>query len=149
MARGQKTCSKCGVATGPRAFKCPSCQTPFTFKKDVEGVSLAQMRQQRTGEAQQTDFDWRTLQRGDRIKVIQGSGPYFKLEDADPINMGYAGKFTVLYLTADCIHATGNPKEGEQARCVIYMGKPGLSKYGVYREPHKVVKLKQKKAKNV
>lgn len=141
MGRGQKSCSKCGATTGPRSFNCPACKAPFEFKTDAP--SLAKMRTKRNSEGAVRECNWKELVRGDRIKVVQGSGPYFPT-DADPVNMGYAGKFTVLWITKDAIHAVGNKKES--GHCVIYMGEPVfVEETGVQREPHKIIKLKQRK----
>ncbi len=158
MARGQKTCPN-GHANGPRAKHCSTCNHEFAFKdktapvapvvkqKKKRGVSAATLK--RHHEGVRVECDWRSLVRGDRIKVMQGSGPYFPIEGGDPINMGYAGKFVVLYITKDCIHATGNSKEGDSARCVIYMGEPNFNEEtGIQREPHRVIKLKQRKQEN-
>jgi len=113
----------------------------------VEGISLAQMRARQAKETPQPSFDWRELKRGDRIKVVQSTGPYLPRENDDPIHVGYAGKFTVLGLGKDVIHATGNKREGDSAHCVIYVGPEMMSEYGVYRVPHKIIKLKPRKEK--
>ena len=148
MGRGHKTCPQCKTQTGPRALKCKNCSHVFIFKADKDEApktGRVSLETKLTGIEKVTDFDWKQLVRGDRIKVVQGSGPYFPVENSDPIPMGYAGKFTVLYIMKDGIHAYGNPKEGEGARCFIWMGEEGLSKHGVYRVPHKIIKLKPRK----
>ncbi len=33
MPKGQKTCSKCGTNTGPRAFNCPKCGESFNIQR--------------------------------------------------------------------------------------------------------------------
>lgn len=153
MGRGQKLCPN-GHPNGPRAFHCSTCNHEFAFKnkttvpvvnigKQRRSMSVAKLKARVHGTP--VECDWRTLVRGDRIKVVQGTGPYLPIDGGDPIGMGYAGKFVVLYITKDAIHATGNSKEGENAHCVIYVGEPGFSKYGIYREPHRVIKLKQRR----
>lgn len=140
MGRGQKTCKKCGSTTGPRAFKCPSCGEAFEFKDKVPSIFKP--------EKGESVFDWKTLIRGDRIRVIAGSGPYYPKNAAreEDIPMGYYGKFTVRYLDEDGIHAYGNAKEGEQSHCYIFMNEEasGPSKTGMMRVPHKIVKLRKK-----
>ena len=32
LGRGKKACDKCGTVTGPRAYMCKNCNTPFMFK---------------------------------------------------------------------------------------------------------------------
>lgn len=140
MGRGQKTCKSCGTHTGPRAFKCPKCGEPFEFKDKVPSCFKP--------EKGESVFDWRTLVRGDRIRVIAGSGPYYPKNSQrdEDIPMGYYGKFTVRYLDENGIHAYGNVKEGEQSHCYIFMNPEasGLSKTGMMRVPHKIVKLRKK-----
>ena len=143
--RGNKLCPSCGTGNGPRSHYCKSCQHPFAIKSGKGTPSLAAMRAKRSGVIKERGFDWRELRRGDRIKVVQGTGPYLPVENADPVNMGYSGDFAVLYITKDHIIATGNKKEGESAYCAIYMGEPGDSPYGLYREPHKIIRLKPRK----
>lgn len=146
MGRGHKNCSSCGFSTGPRSFRCPNCQTPFEFKEK----GIAQLRKQLENKTEQkvVDFDWRTLQRGERIRVISGSGPYWPAsgERQENIPMGYHGKFTVRYVDKDGIHAVGNKKEAN-GHSFIYMGEPKLSKSGLFKEPHKIVRLKPRKEK--
>ncbi len=142
MSRGKKICKNCGISCGPRSLACPKCGIKFIFKDK----SPAQILDKIMGNIpSKTLCDYKTLERGDRIKVIQGSGPYFKSkETGENIPMGYTGKFKVLYVDKNYIHATGNKKEGVNARCLIYVGPPQQSQYGVWKEPHKVVKLKRK-----
>ncbi len=141
MARGSKKCPNCGTATGPRSFKCSECNYAFEFKDP----SVHAIRKKLDG-TKAVKCDWRQLVRGDRIRVIQGSGPYFqpKEEGSEKIQMGYAGKFTVLFITKEAIHAIGNKKES--GHCVIYMGESTFNEEtGIQREPHKIIKLKPRK----
>lgn len=140
MSRGEKICKNCGHGCGPRSFKCKHCGHAFVFKEvdativKVEGA-----------DNEPAKIDWKALQRGDRIKV--GGGPVWpaKEEGGENIPMGYRGKFTVVGIIKDAILATGNNKEGETARCIIYMGEPCISKYGMQKLPHRIIKLKPRK----
>jgi hypothetical protein len=142
MGRGQKTCKGCGAATGPRAFKCAKCGQAFSFKAEsVLGATRGIQQPEKV-------CDWKSLQRGDRIKVIAGSGPYWPakadVEGAENIHMGYYGKFTVKSIHKDGIIACGNKKEGAWATCFIYMAEPKQAESGIMRVAHKVVKLTPK-----
>ena len=136
MPRGQKTCSKCGEATGPRSFVCPKCGQPFSFKpkflRPEKGQDIP---------------DWRKLRRGDEIKVIAGSGPIWETEDED-INMGYNGKFIVHGMDVDGLHAYPTGKTAESGHCYIYMAEPKQGKHGTQLKPHKIILLKSENSEN-
>jgi hypothetical protein len=84
-------------------------------------------------------FDWRELQKGDRIKAT--GGPY-SVVDGEFIPMGCRGKFTVIGLDKNGIIAYGT-KEG--GFCHIWMGRDEQNKLtGVWRTKHRLAKLKQK-----
>jgi hypothetical protein len=134
--RGQKICPKCQTPTGPRAFTCKAqgCNHIFISKKDTS-VS-AQEKRTHTGIK---NFDWRSLQKGDKIKVT--NGPYY-LRDNDLIPMGYRGKFSVESIDDKGILAWGIDKSGGIAH--IYMGEDYENKEtGVFKTKHKILKLKR------
>lgn len=132
MGRGHKTCKDCGATTGPRAHNCPACGKAFTFKNDTVAVDKT--------------FNWRHLENGDLIKVVSGSGPYYDGEE-ERIPMGYHGIFRVKYVDDKGIHAYP-VKARESGHCYIYMGDEVKESIGgLVQKPHKVRKVKQKKAK--
>lgn len=143
-----KKCSK-GHNSGVRAKACVECGEIFERKvKLISQEKQADIRATKDGDI---SFDWATLQKGDRIKSLKGHGPYTVVEkdllgngilSKERVAMGYYGKFKVIEVQEDGILAIGNHREGENATCFIYMGTPCLSPYGIYREPHKLVKLK-------
>lgn len=131
MAKGKKTCDKCGTETGPRAYICKNCNTPFVFK--------AQSKEKRNTKIIR-NVNWRELQKGDRIKV--NGGPYF-VSRGDFIPMGYRGRFVVESIDADGILAWGLDRHTGFAH--IYMGGDIQNKEtGVWKTAHKLIKLKQK-----
>jgi hypothetical protein len=86
-------------------------------------------------------FDWRELQKGDRIKAT--GGPY-SVVDGEFIPMGCRGKFTVLGVDNNGIIAYG-VKEG--GFCHIWMGKDEHSKLtGLWRTKHRLAKLQSKES---
>jgi ribosomal protein L40E len=131
MAKGQKTCDNCGSSTGPRAYICKKCNTPFVFKvKSKEKRNTKIIR----------DFNWRELVKGDRIKV--NGGPYF-VSKGEFIPMGYRGRFVVESLDSNGILAWGLDKH--QGFCHIYMsGDIQNKETGVWKTAHKLLKLKPK-----
>lgn len=133
MGKGQKSCNKCGATTGPRAYMCPKCNTPFIFKhKSREDTNTRIIHK----------FNWRELVAGDKIKVT--GGPYYVDNTQQFIPMGHRGKFIVEKIDDNGIFAwaTGNKKGGFS---YIYMGKDYQDKEtGIWKTKHKLLKLKQK-----
>jgi hypothetical protein len=131
MAKGQKTCEKCGTTTGPRAYMCKNCNAPFVFKaKSKEAKNTKVIR----------DVNWRELVKGDRIRVA--GGPYF-VSRGEFIPMGYRGRFVVESIDDQGIRAYGLDKFS--GFCHIYMGGDVQNKEtGVWKIKHKLMKLKQK-----
>jgi hypothetical protein len=145
LKRGQKECPKCHRVTGPRAKLCPNakCKHEFEFKHKIFKKEKGQQ------------VDWKSLRRGDRVKVLQVGGPHWECEqdhgaEGDTsfkpkgfkIPMGYSGFFMVSSVLADGFYAYGYKLKGEKVDAglsFIYMGKPGLSpKTGIIRRPHKI-----------
>ena len=61
LKRGQKLCPKCGEVQAARQCECKHCGY--------------QMRQRKN--KTQTVHDWTELEKGDFIKVFQGTGSYY------------------------------------------------------------------------
>jgi len=131
LGKGKKACPECGTITGPRAYVCKNCNHIFIFKMShKEKKTIKAIR----------DFDWRQLEKGDRIKV--GGGPYF-LNNGELIPMGYRGRFVVEAIDNHGIRAFGLDKH--QGFCHIYMGPNTQNKEtGVWKQAHKLMKLKKK-----
>lgn len=136
MPKGQKTCSNCGNLTGPRAYMCKNCNTPFAFKptsKEKKNTKIVR------------DFNWRDLKAGDKIKV--SGGPYF-VSHGDFIPMGYRGKFMVEGIDDTGIKAWGLDKSTGFAH--IYMGRDWQNPItGVWKTKHKLLILRPKENKNL
>jgi len=132
MPRGKKICPKCNKENGARTAKC-LCGHIFYVSTKLKKPKRKRKRRRKLYE----DVDWTTLERGQYIKVIIGSGPYWLLRDGERYPMSYNGKFVVDYLDKDGIHAYPIDKKNS-GHCYIYMGKPMKSSVGVHRLPHKV-----------
>ena len=134
MPKGKKTCDKCGTMTGPRAYMCPNCQTPFVF--------AAQSKEKKNTRIIR-NFDWKELQTGEKIKV--NGGPYY-VKSGEFIPMGYRGKFTVVSVDHEGI--VGYSEKG--GYCHIYMGRDKqCPETKVWKTKHKLLVLKQKKLQTV
>lgn len=132
MPKGQKTCDKCGTSTGPRAFICKKCNSPFVFSvKSKESRTTKIIR----------DVDWRTLSKGDRIRV--GGGPYYVNNQQEFVPMGYRGRFVVDSIDDKGVRAFGLDKFS--GFCHIYMGPDYQNpETKVWKIKHKLLKLKPK-----
>lgn len=131
MPRGKKTCSSCSFETGPRTHHCPKCNTPFIFKnKSREDRNTKIIR----------NINWKELTKGDKIKVA--GGPFF-VHRGDFIPMGYRGKFLVEKVDENGIVAWGLDKNA--GFCHIWMnGDIQNKETGIWKTPHKILKLKPK-----
>jgi len=135
LGKGKKACEKCGKVTGPRAYFCKGCNTPFVFKaKSKEAKNTKIIR----------DFNWKELVKGDKIKVA--GGPYYLSHGQEFIPMGYRGRFIVESVDEHGIRAYGLDKFS--GFCHIYMGVDIQNKEtGVWKIKHKMIKLKPKEVK--
>lgn len=131
LGKGKKACEKCGAVTGPRAYMCKQCNTPFVFKaKSKESKNTKIIK----------DFNWRELVKGDRIRVA--GGPYY-VSRGEFIPMGYRGRFVVDSIDEHGIRAFGLDKHA--GFCHIYMGPDVQNKETkVWKIKHKLLKLKLK-----
>ena len=129
--RGQKVCPSCGTTTGPRAYSCKNCNHVFVFKatsKEHKNTKIIR------------NFDWKSLKKGDKIKV--SGGPYY-LHEGELIPMGYRGKFIVEAVDSKGIQAFGIDKTCGFAH--IYMGEDYQNAdTGIWKTKHKLLKLKLK-----
>lgn len=129
MPKGKKTCDNCGTLTGPRAYMCPNCNTPFSFK--------VQSREKKNTKLIR-NFNWRELEPGDKIKST--GGPYY-VKGSDFIPMGYRGKYTVVNIDQEGIVAYSS----KGGYCHIYMGPDKqCPETKVWKTKHKLIKLKIK-----
>ena len=125
---GQKACSSCDELNGVRAFECKNCGTEFKMKKARRGHKKKHVE------------DFTTLQKGDLIRVVGGSGNYWVAENGDKHYFTDRGKYIVRYIEKDGIMATG-PQGGTD---FLYMGKLTRSPLlnNMWRSPHKIILLK-------
>lgn len=122
--KGKKTCPVCGFLNALRSSKCKGADCDHKFYET---------------EDEKNHVDWRTLQRGQMIRVLQGSGPVARTRDIEEC-IGSYGKFIVFNVTTDGIMSYGS--------CgleFIYMGEEREGKLpGVILKPHKIRLVKQK-----
>ena len=125
--RGQKICENCGCANGVRAYECKQCDYPFKMKK------------YRKGNKKRPVEDHTTLQRGDLIRVVGGSGSFHTDYNGERTYLVDRGKYTVNDTDNNGIYAYG--KTGFN---YLYMGKscPSPMLDTITKAPCKIILLK-------
>ena len=79
--RGQKICPKCNCVNGVRSFVCKNCDHEFKMKKGRRGPRKIPVK------------NHQSLIKGDKIRVVGGSGPFY----TDRYGESFGEKFNVLY----------------------------------------------------
>ncbi len=127
IKRGQKLCTHCNTVNGVRSFECKNCGQAFKMKKGPKGIRKKKIE------------DFKSLQRGDWIKVVGGSGPYYTDRDGEKYYMVDRGKYIVEYTDSEGIHAYGDTGYN-----YLYMGKrcPSPIMDSLVRSPCKIMLLK-------
>ena len=125
--RGQKVCVHCNVVNGVRSYECKNCGQAFKMRKGPKGIRKKRVE------------DHRNLVKGQVIKVVGGSGPYYTDEYGEKQYMVERGKYTVSHTDNEGIHAYG--KTGYN---YLYMGKrcPSPMLDSITRSPCKILLLK-------
>lgn len=126
VKRGQKLCSECGTINGVRAFVCKNCEAEFKMKKGRKRPRKKQVE------------DFKTLERGDTIRVVGGSGPYYTGEDGERSYLIDRGKYTVISTDDNGIQVYGPNGYG-----YLYMGKikPSPLLASITQAPCKILKV--------
>ena len=131
--KGQKTCDKCQTKTGPRTKICKKCGEHFVFKLQLRNKV-------KTNELK----DWKSLDRGDVVKSIQGHGPYWITSEGERESCGYYGLFRVRRVEENGIGAYPyGTKQKHGGYHFIYMGQEEESISGTISRSHKLELVKQ------
>lgn len=132
LKRGQKLCNNCNNINGARSHTCKHCGSEFVSNNKGKTVKTKK-RPKKFEEVS----DWKSLNDGDKIKVIGRSGNYYIGDDGDRQYLTDAGVYTV------------KDKDDYGLRVYdggygyIYMGPEKRSDIipNMYRSPHKIVKV--------
>lgn len=126
--RGQKKCSSCNTINGVRSFECKHCGAQFKMKKFKRGLTKTLIK------------DHTILKKGDAIRVIGGSGPYYEGADGVRIYFVERGKYCV-----DRVDENGIFAFSESGFDYLYMGKICKSKIldSIIKAPCKVLLLRK------
>tara|TARA_R110002020_G_scaffold360633_5_gene573411 strand:+ start:606 stop:1031 length:426 start_codon:yes stop_codon:yes gene_type:complete len=139
LKRGQKLCKSCKVVNAARSRLCKNCGKPFVSKNTPIKNEVK---------------DWKSLERGDSLRVVQGTGPYFvcsmdseESEVGEKIYMGCKGKYEVVEVVRDGLLCVGTGKKNRGVE-FVYMGERSISQItGIIKSPHRIVKLRTRKRK--
>ena len=134
-----KQCPQCNKQSGVRTLSCECGHKFAESRKKVVDESVASIKGGVRKSRNAPVANFKELKAGERIKVA-GGGSYWMNKDGQRIYIGYRGRFTVKAVDQNGIYAYGNKKEGEQSMCYIWMGRNLLSKAGVHRRAHKVLR---------
>ena len=132
LKRGQKLCKNCNQINGARAHTCKHCNNEFK-SGSVSKNKPGKIRKKKKFEE---ITDWKSLQCGDRIKVVSRSGNYFVNEAGEKQYLTDGGIYTVKdkdesgLIVYDCGYG------------YIYMGPETKSDTipNMYRSPHKILR---------
>lgn len=137
LKRGQKRCKKCGEINAARSQVCKGCNERFISKNTPLKNEVK---------------DWTTLEKGDQLKVVQGTGPYFicsrdndEGNQGDKIYMGARGVYKVISLREDGIIAYGISKKNGGYDFIYMGGKSYCHATGITKAPHRIIKMKPKR----
>lgn len=136
LKRGQKICKACQFINAARQRVCTNCDQEFILK----GAPI-----------KNEVIDWKTLDKGDYIKVVQGTGPYYiskkdneQYNVGEKICMGDTGVYKVVDHNEDGILSFG-ASPNNSGFTYLYMGKKQKSTdTGIYLEPYRIIKIKRK-----
>lgn len=127
LGRGKKLCIHCNVINGVRSFECKNCGQAFKMKKAPKGIRKKKIE------------DFNSLQKGDWIRVVGGSGPYYTDRYGERTYLVDRGKYKVERTDQYGIHAYG-----DSGYNYLYMGErcPSPMMDSIVRSPCKILLLK-------
>ena len=137
LKRGQKRCKQCKSINAARQRICVECGKAFQLKNTPIKNEIK---------------DWKSLQKGDTFRIINGTGSYYILtrdcgegEIGDKIFMGAKGKCIVKAVGENGIHAWSLTSPGNSHYEFIYMGKDNFSKeVEIHQRASRIIKIKYK-----
>ena len=138
LKRGQKLCKHCGAINAARSSKCNTCGKPFISKNTPIKNEVK---------------DWRALEKGDWLRVVQGTGPYYicsrdseEGQRGEKIYMGARGVYRVVEVkpTGILVYGIGKKNSGYD---FVYMGDEETicGSTGIVRKAHRIVRSPNKR----
>ena len=137
LSRGHKRCPKCQTVNAARQRVCVYCRTEFRIKNTPLRHEIK---------------DWKSLERGELFRVINGTGPYWMASDdshdrqeGEKLFIGCKGKYKVDNISSQGIGAW-KISGGHSRYEFVYMGKDEFSKdLNIHKTAHRIVKINNKR----
>lgn len=135
VKRGQKMCPECGGINGARQHLCKYCEFKFPINKHTNANLIE---------------NWKELKRGDTIKVLKGSGPYYYDSSGVRTYLADAGPYLVQDMDDKGLMCFGIGKRN-YGFAYLYMGKEQKSPIfsQIQREPHRIIKVRAERRDNI
>ena len=135
LKRGQKLCKNCNGINGARSHTCKHCSHEFHISKNKNPEKIKKKKKLKKYQS----IDWKTLVKGDKIKVVGRSGNYYVNSNGDKQYLTDSGIYTI-YSHDDnglVVYGTNN------GFGYIYMGleQPSNLIPNMFRSPHKIYKV--------
>jgi len=124
MSKGKKVCTECSTPNGVRSFNCKNCGHAFQMKKSRKKRKVLVS-------------DYTSLEKGDVIHVVGGSGSYYTKDDGQKQYMIDRGEYKVQDIRGEGIVVYSQAGGYNY----IYMGKIRKSKTldGITNAPCKIL----------
>lgn len=126
-----KVCPDCQEKCHARLAECKECG--FVFYKKKRSIIE----------------DWKSLQRGDRIRVVGRSGNYYIKKNGDKTYFTDAGIYSVREVRYNGLVVIGTGKRSQGCE-FLYMGEEKRSSMldSMYNSPHKLIGVALKESHN-
>tara|TARA_A100001515_G_scaffold127595_1_gene113393 strand:- start:261 stop:695 length:435 start_codon:yes stop_codon:yes gene_type:complete len=134
-----KVCSKCQEKNGVRALNCKKCGSVF-----IPRTKARIPNKRKRGIIKTKITNWNEqLSQGDIVKIVQGSGPYYMLDNGDKQYSGVYGVVRVKQKEHNGFWATHYKLKQNRGSLFVYMGHNCNSPVvpNLIRSKHKIVKL--------
>ncbi|NDG25696.1 MAG: hypothetical protein EB120_00790 [Proteobacteria bacterium] len=127
--RGIKTCASCGKPNGARSYECRECGAEFA-------VRTKKHRKHRSRPVK----DYRNLLPGAVVKVVGGSGPYYRDAAGNRVAMVDRGVYIVVSIENNGLRVR---LKNEGACSFLYMGPTVASpnQCGIVRKACKLIEI--------
>ena len=138
LKRGQKLCKNCQAINAARQRVCIECKKTFKLKNTPIKNEIK---------------DWKSLQKGDIFRVINGTGSYYVLKRdcsegqvGEKLLIGSKGKYIVKGIEDNGICAWSiSPPGSFSSHEFVYMGKDMFCEdLSIHKRAHRIVKIKHK-----
>lgn len=136
-----KECSKCQEKNGVRTLNCKKCGNIFIAK-------VSSPIKEKRVKSSIPVVNWKEeLHKGDIVKIKQGGGPFYLLENGERHYLSITGVVRIESIEENGFWASHYLLKHKRGSFFVYMGKTTRSSIdpSLIRKRHKLVKLNLKK----